>query len=436
MKIGLTFQTFLLMAICAVIIGTAAIFILQKVAYDRERDKLSVEIATASVRLSKPMYSFLQEKKTSSLEPLISAFAGTPEVKCVVLSSKKIEDEMYWPVPFCAEDNPGLLLHSQPIRRSLRAIGKVDVYFSDASILKNIRQTTWSIGLGIGLLLSTMLIVLLIVQRSMVGRPINIIIDSFTRLSKGELDFRINNIKNIPEFISISNAFNNMAEELQKKSKELERANHELGRYFSPSIRERILNSVNEKNIDQKSKQNVAILFTDIVGFTTISESMEPDKVVEMLSEYQKRIVAIIFSNSGSVDKFIGDAVMATFGTPSSNNDDLKNAYNCCLEMKNAMIKWNQEREKLKLPPIAHKIGLHYGECVVGAIGTEQKKEFTVIGDTVNVASRVCEFAKKSGGSCLITDAVVSNLGITDISFIGDVSVKGKTKKLKLYKVY
>ena len=81
-------------------------------------------------------YSFLQEKKTSSLEPLISAFAGTPEVKCVVLSSKKIEDEMYWPVQFCAEDNPGLLLHSQPIRRSLRAIGKVDVYFSDASILK------------------------------------------------------------------------------------------------------------------------------------------------------------------------------------------------------------------------------------------------------------------------------------------------------------
>ena len=270
----------------------------------------------------------------------------------------------------------------------------------------------------------------------MVGRPINIIIDSFTRLSKGELGFRINNIKSIPEFISISNAFNNMAEELQKKSKELERANQELGRYFSPSIRERILNSVNEKNIDQKSKQNVAILFTDIVGFTTISESMEPDKVVEMLSEYQKRIVAIIFSNSGSVDKFIGDAIMATFGTPFANKDDLKNAYNCCLEMRDAMIEWNEERKKLKLPPIDHKIGLHYGECVVGAIGSEQKKEFTVIGDTVNVASRVCDFAKKSGGSCLITDVVVSNLGIMDTSFIGDVAVKGKVKKLKLYKAY
>ena len=125
---------------------------------------------------------------------------------------------------------------------------------------------------------------------------------------------------------------------------------------------------------------------------------------MRILSTYQSMMVSSIFAHSGTVDKFIGDAVMANFGTPRSHGNDAQNAYNCALEMHKKVAVWNFERRTAELPEVHHRIGIHFGTCVVGNTGSEQRTEFAVIGDAVNVASRVCE-----AGKTLQTDFVISS---------------------------
>ena len=116
-----------------------------------------------------------------------------------------------------------------------------------------------------------------------------------------------------------------------------EKSTAQFGRYFSPSIREKIQESDLLFESQEDTNKMVAVLFTDIDGFTGITESLKSKEVIELLSEYQDRMIKPIFKNSGTVDKFIGDAVMATFGTPVSQGNDVQNAFNCVEEMQISM---------------------------------------------------------------------------------------------------
>ena len=116
-----------------------------------------------------------------------------------------------------------------------------------------------------------------------------------------------------------------------------ERSNNLLGRYFSPEVREEIESSKLDFNQTAEKEQNIAVMFTDISDFTKLSEGLEPKEVLELLSEYQTKMVAAVFQNGGSVDKFIGDSVMATFGTPVSRGNDAQNALNCIRQMQISM---------------------------------------------------------------------------------------------------
>ena len=180
-----------------------------------------------------------------------------------------------------------------------------------------------------------------------------------------------------------------------KATQKAERSNAVLGRYFSPDIKNEI--EMTGGSLDQQKPKDldVAILFTDIVGFTKMSEKMDPKDVLALLSEYQAIMVESIFKHNGTVDKFIGDAVMANFGTPKSAGNDAKNAFDCALTMNAKLKEWNKSRIDKGLPVIEHRIGIHYGACVVGNIGSELRTEFAVIGDPVNVASRICDSCKE-----------------------------------------
>ena len=184
-----------------------------------------------------------------------------------------------------------------------------------------------------------------------------------------------------------------------------ERARTNLARYFSPNIVERLTES--EARLADVSRQKAAVLFADIVGFTALSEGLEPERVVELLRGFHSRMATTVFSYDGTVDKFIGDAVMATFGTPRPSPDDAGRALRCAVTMADEIERWNQKRIARGAFPIQVGIGLHYGEVVVGNIGDDRQLEYTVIGDTVNVASRLEKLTRELGSAIVVSDDVI-----------------------------
>lgn len=185
-----------------------------------------------------------------------------------------------------------------------------------------------------------------------------------------------------------------------------------LSRYFSPDL---VAEIVSEPEVIAKGKrQKVTVLFSDIRGFTQFSEPMDPEELSIFLTEFRRRMVRAIFQYKGSLDKFIGDAVMATFGTPSASEtegEDSKNAVLAAKSMLNELDQWNQERVAEGLKEIKIGIGIHTGEVFCGSIGSEDRMEYTVIGDTVNTASRIESACKDLGVSFLISEAVWMETG-------------------------
>src|SRR5262249_3315163 len=133
----------------------------------------------------------------------------------------------------------------------------------------------------------------------------------------------------------------------------------------------------------------VAVLFVDIVGFTGMAEQMAPEAVVAMLRDYHERMTAQIFACGGTVEKYIGDEIFAVFGVPTATDNDAANALDCASKMLEALDCWNAERVRNGETPLAIGIGLNYGPAVLGDVGSEHSFSFTVIGDTVNTASRL-----------------------------------------------
>jgi adenylate cyclase len=178
-----------------------------------------------------------------------------------------------------------------------------------------------------------------------------------------------------------------------------------LSRYFSPNL----ANSLAEGDDDQLlagRRLSAAVLFVDIRGFTALGETMTPEELTSFLSEYRNRLTRPIFDHGGTVDKFIGDAIMAVFGTPTQRPDDARRAVTCALEILAATRHWSEDRQRSGSLPVAIGIGVHYGQVFAGALGNEQLLEYTVIGDTVNVAERL-EGLSRNVGSPLVVSAAL-----------------------------
>ena len=222
-----------------------------------------------------------------------------------------------------------------------------------------------------------------------------------------------------------------------KSTVELEKSRANYSRYFSPDVRDEIESSTSNANEKSSRDVTVAVMFTDIVGFTKLSEKMQPKEVLELLSEYQTLMVDAIFQHKGTVDKFIGDAVMANFGTPKSHGNDAQNAFDCALLMNKKLSDWNIEREKKGLVKIEHRIGIHYGPCVAGNMGSEQRVEFAVIGDVVNVASRICDACKEFDTNFLVSlDLEKKVTHKEDNERVSNYKIRGRKDTIDLVKIY
>ena len=181
---------------------------------------------------------------------------------------------------------------------------------------------------------------------------------------------------------------------------EVTRAN--LGRFLPEYVVKQMLENPDSFKLGGVS-QKITVLFADIRGFTRLSEHAEPEKVVQLLNKYFSAMTDIIFAHGGTLDKYLGDGLMALFGAPTATPDDATNALNAAVAMQRRLIGINEDLSKEGLPEVAIGIGLHTGEAVVGYIGSERRSEYTAIGDTVNTASRL--ESNSQGGQILLSDA-------------------------------
>lgn len=153
-------------------------------------------------------------------------------------------------------------------------------------------------------------------------------------------------------------------------------------------------------------EQNVAVLFADIVGFTKLCENETAENVIKFLRDYHNRLGQAVFDNNGTLDKYIGDGLMATFGTPDTSPEDAQNALQCAMDMVAALELWNADRAKSGDERLRVGIGLHYGPVVVGDIGNERRLEYSVIGDTVNTASRLEHLTRQLNSPIVVSDSL------------------------------
>jgi len=174
----------------------------------------------------------------------------------------------------------------------------------------------------------------------------------------------------------------------------IERERTNLARYFSPNVVEQL--SRNDEPLKQVRTQNVAVLFADIVGFTAYADGRSPIDVIGTLRQFHERMEREVFRHSGTLDKYLGDGLMATFGTPFTGDSDAGNALRCAQAMIVSVDELNLDREHRNEPPIRLSIGLHYGQVVLGDIGVN-RLEFAVIGTAVNVASRLETLTREFG---------------------------------------
>jgi adenylate cyclase len=203
-----------------------------------------------------------------------------------------------------------------------------------------------------------------------------------------------------------------------------------LERFLSPAISKKVVAEAADIRLGGES-QRITVLFADVRGFTTMAEKMKPREAVEVLNDFFARMTNVIFEHDGALDKYLGDGLMALFGAPLALQNDAEAAVRAAVDMQKSLAELNKLSGK---PPLSIGIGIHTGEAIVGYLGTERRTDYTAIGDTVNVASRLTSQA--GPGQIVISSATNSQLGHgISCCQLSPMKLKGRDEPIEVHEV-
>jgi adenylate cyclase len=320
------------------------------------------------------------------------------------------------------------LFFTAPIVYQKLNVGKVRLAISQEKVLETAR--TAKVFLWVMAAIITFLgIVLSVILGIYFSRPIKRLGEGAKALGLGHFDHRVD-IKRNDELGDLAFAFNRMAEDLEIN----EKIKASFGRYVTPEIVEKILANPDDRWM-KGAKVEVTVLFVDIRGFMAFSENIDSERLVDLLNDYFTRVTDVALKEGGHINKFVGDEAMIVFGAPVPNPDHAKAAVRAALEIQKEIARLNQER-KLGHEDIRIGIGINSGEMVAGNLGSQRKMEYTVIGDHVNIASRLTSLAE--AGEILVsswTYDLFEDKEPLRVEERGRVPVKGRREEVIIYNV-
>lgn len=280
---------------------------------------------------------------------------------------------------------------------------------------------------------ATLVLILLAVVASFLisrrlSRPITNLLQAASAMRSGDFHYRIKERRN-DEIGLLIEAYNNMASGLLEKN-QVERV---LSRFVSPNVARQMMADLDQVQLGGREVQ-ASVLFADIVGFTRLSEQMPPDEVAALLNVYFDAITAAATFYRGTIDKYMGDCAMIVFGVPEPDPEHLYHGVCCAVMIQRLIHRLNQLREKRGLVTVGFRIGINSGPMLAGNLGSHDRMQFTVVGDSVNLASRLSNMAGPEeimAPEPLFADANVSSR--VRLRKSGEMDVRGKSEPVRTF---
>jgi adenylate cyclase len=274
-------------------------------------------------------------------------------------------------------------------------------------------------------------IIIITIFTGILTRPLHQLTALAGRVAKGELDV-VADVRGRDEVGQLGRAFNDMVRGLRER----QFIKDTFSRYVTHQVAEELLRNPDSVALGGV-KQEVTVLFSDIRSFTLLSERLSPEEVVSHLNEYFSAMIDIIFKYEGTLDKFVGDAIMAVFGAPIAHPDDPERAVRTAMEMQERLRTLNEKWRSENREQISIGVGINTGEAIAGNIGDIRRMEYTVIGFHVNLASRMENLTKKYGLSIVISENTYKHVKhLIEARMLPEpVEVKGNTMPFQVYEV-